>query len=103
MLRSPHLAEAVSLVALFVIRTCLNFTADGTLKKRPAGYTCSDANKAKEKTTTKKPKGSDVFKEATTNYDVTSRRVPAITSVEGFVRNQPVLRSVVMCLSLIHI
>ena len=85
------------MVALFAVCTGFSLTADGTLKKRPAGYTCSDANKAKEKTTTKKPKGSDVFKEATTNYDVTSRRVPAITSVEGFVRNQPVLRSVVMC------
>ena len=43
---------------------------------------------------------SDVFKETTTNYDVPSRRVCAVTSFECFVRNQPVFRSVVVCFRL---
>ena len=47
MLRSPHLAEAVTLAALLfflsfffsAIRTCFSLTDDGTLKKiGPSGY-----------------------------------------------------------------
>ena len=38
-LRSPHLAEAVSLAAFFAICPCFSLTADGTQKKqRPTGY-----------------------------------------------------------------
>ena len=46
--------------------------------------------------TQKEKKRSDVFKKTTTTYDVPSRRVCAIMSFEGFIRNRPVLRSVLI-------
>ena len=79
MLGSPRLAEAVSSAELFPIPTRSSFTADGTPKKtRLTDYVfrCKHGKwrKAKEK---------EVFKETTTNYDVSSRRVCAITSFKG--------------------
>lgn len=46
-------------------------------------------------------KGGDIFKETTTNHDVLSWRVRAVTSFEGFVQNHPVFHSFVICFVLI--
>ena len=47
MLRSPHLAEGVSLAVWIAIRTCFSLTADGTLTKTRHTDYFSDANTAK--------------------------------------------------------
>ena len=52
MLRSPHLAEAVSLAALFASHMCFNLTVHGTLNKtRPTGnvYKCKHNKRRKAK------------------------------------------------------
>ena len=76
MVWSPHWPVIFSV--LLAIRTRLSLIADCTLKKtRPAGYMfrCKHS----------KSKGSDVFKETTTNYDARPRRLCAMVSFEDFV------------------
>ena len=81
MLRSPDLAEADSLAALFAIL----FQSDC--------WWCTEENKTKrlcvqmqiQQKKRSKRKGNDVFKETTMNYDVQSSNVCAITSFDGFV------------------
>ena len=83
LLRSPHLAEAISMATLCALRFCFSLTAHDTLKKtRPAGYFfwCKHSES----------KGSDIIQETVTNYDTPSWHVSAITSYEGFIWNQPV-------------
>ena len=48
----------------------------------------------------KKRKGSDIFKETTTHYDIPSQHACAITSFEGFVQNQHVLPYIFMSIAL---
>ena len=92
--KKPHLAQAVSLTALSAIRTCFSSsTADGTLKKTRA-TDCVP-------TQTQQRKTEAIEKEVTfsrnmTKYDVPPGRVCTITSSERFLRNQPVVHSVVV-------
>ena len=64
-------------------------------KKRKTYRLCIPMQRQQKKKN--KRKGSDAFKTTTTNDDLPSGCVCAITSFEGFVRSQPVFRSVVMC------
>ena len=92
MLKSPHMAQAVSLAALFAVRACFSLRADGTLKQtRPIQAICSDAITAKEK----EAKFSKKLR--LIRNDMPSRRVCGITLLEVFLRNLPVFRSAVMC------
>ena len=82
MLRSPHPAEVVSLMALFAKPTRLSWTAKHTLRKtRPTGCVPTQTQQ-KEKS---KRKGSDIVKETKTNYDVPTECVDESTSFKGFV------------------
>ena len=76
MLRNPYLAEAVSLTALFAIRTCFILIAEENMTYRLYNYV-SMQTQQKEKS---KRKGNDVSKEIRTNYNVPSRCVFAIRS-----------------------
>ena len=76
MLRNPYLAEAVSLTALFAIRTCFILIAEENMTYRLYNYV-SMQTQQKEKS---KRKGNNVSKETRTNYNVPSRCVFAIRS-----------------------
>ena len=69
-----------------------NLAANGTLEKKKTYRLCVPMLTQQIKKNSKR-KGSDVLKETTTNCDTSSRRVCVFTSFEGFVRNQPVFRS----------
>ena len=71
MLRSPNLAEAVSLVALFAIPTCFSLSADSVLKEtrlRCHMFWCEHSKVAKER------KKRDVSKETTWHVHATIGR-----------------------------